>query len=76
MTEHRYAPRFSKRATVAALAAVTIGTFAIGMAVPYVVGEDPTAAVKETTTETTVRRRQPVPVAQIVETTTTSAPSG
>lgn len=72
MTEHRFAPRFSKRATLGVLATVTIGVFALGMAVPYVVGDDPADTVRATTTETTVRRRQPVPVAQIVETTTTT----
>jgi hypothetical protein len=68
----QYAPRFSKRVTLGALAAVTIGTFAVGMALPYVVGDDPADAVRETTTETTARRRQPVPVAQIVPSTTTT----
>jgi hypothetical protein len=74
MREHHYAPRFSKRATLGALAAITIGVFGLGMAVPYVVGEDPAADEGQRTTETTVRRRQPVPVAQVVETTTTTAP--
>ena len=77
MTEHRYAPRFSKRTTLGVLAAVTIGVFGLGMALPYAVGDAPEAAkVVQSTTETTARRRQPVPVAQVVpSTTTTSTPS-
>lgn len=74
MSTHRYGPRFSKRATLGALAGITIGVFGIGMTLPYVVGQDQSTEVSQTT-ETTVRRRQPVPVAQVVETTTT-APSG
>jgi hypothetical protein len=70
---HRYAPRFSKRVTLGALAAVTIGIFGVGMAIPYAVGDDPADVVRKQTTETTVRRRQPVAVAQIVETTTTTS---
>ena len=72
MTDHRFAPRFSKRTTLGVLATVVIGVFSLGMALPYVVGEDPADAVRETTTETTLRRRQPVPVAQIVPSTTTT----
>ena len=76
MTEHRYGPRFSKRATLGALAAITIGVFGIGMTIPYAFGEDPESRVSQSTTETTIRRRQPVPVAQVVATTTTTTPSG
>lgn len=77
MSQYRYGPRFSKRATLASLAGITIGVFGIGMALPYVVGEDPATAVSSgSTTATTIRRRHPVPVAQVVETTTTTASSG
>ena len=73
MSTYRYGPRLSKRATLAGLAAVTIGVFGIGMSIPYAVGEDPAQEAERSTTETTVRqRRRPVPVAQIVETTTST----
>ena len=71
MSGGHYAPRFGKRTTLAGLAAAVVGVFGLGLVLPYAVGDAP-QSVQPSNTDTTVRRRQPVPVAQIVPSTTTT----